>query len=335
MKVLACHLRDFDADTLIFLRQLGIKHVQFNTPTLPGEKTWSYSVLRNFKEKVESYGVDLVCIENVPIKFYDKVMLGLPGRDEQIDNYIKIIRNLGKLGISLFGYHFVPTFVWRTSFNAKTNNGARVSEFVLQDANTSENKIIYPARTDIEIPDEQTMWDNHLYFLEAILPEAKKSNVFLSLHPDDPPIPMVANVHRLFYKFENFKRFNDLINHPNWGLDLCLGCCSEMNGSESVHQFIEYFGPLGKIFYVHFRDVVGVIPDFKECFLGEGNFNPSKVLRHLRQVGFDGYITVDHTPIVQGDTQWGHRSRAFEMGKLQGMLDMMTYDDENTTLISK
>jgi len=326
MKILGCHLRDFDADTLIYLKQLGIDNVQYNTPTLPGEKTWSFETLKAFKEKVESYGVNLVCIENVPIRFYDKVMLGLPGRDEQIENYIDIIRSLGKLGISLFGYHFTPTFVWRSTFDAKTRGGARVSAFNEQEALLSGNKIQYAARLDVEIPDEQIMWDNHLYFMNAILPEAQKAGVHMALHPEDPPIPMVAKVHRVFYKFENFKKAEEVLNHPNWGLDLCLGCCSEMGGAESVHNFIEYFGPKRKIFYVHFRDVIGIVPDFKECFLGEGNFNPSKVLRHLKSVGFDGLITVDHTPIVIGDTPWGHRSRGFEMGRLQGMIDMMEFD---------
>ena len=34
----------------------------------------------------------LEAIENVPVHFYDKVMLGQPGRDEQMENYCATIR---------------------------------------------------------------------------------------------------------------------------------------------------------------------------------------------------------------------------------------------------
>ena len=48
-------------------------------------------------------------IENVPIHFYDKAMLGLEGRDEQIANYQATIRNMGEAGIPILGFHWMPT----------------------------------------------------------------------------------------------------------------------------------------------------------------------------------------------------------------------------------
>ena len=106
IKLLGCQLNTIDPETLIYFQQLGITDIQYNTPDIPGEKTWAFEDIKAYKEKTESYGVKLVCIENVPIRFYDKVMLGLPGRDEQIENYIGLIRSFGKLGITYFGYHF-------------------------------------------------------------------------------------------------------------------------------------------------------------------------------------------------------------------------------------
>ncbi len=41
---------------------------------------------------------------------------------------------------------------------------------------------------------------------------------------------------------------------------------------------IEFFGPKGRIFYVHFRDVQGTVPNFQECFIGEGNYDPAEVM---------------------------------------------------------
>ena len=56
----------------------------------------------------------LEALENVPRTFYDKAMLGLPGRDQQIENYQTTIRNMAKAGIPVLGYNWMPNGVWRT-----------------------------------------------------------------------------------------------------------------------------------------------------------------------------------------------------------------------------
>jgi len=79
---------------------------------------------------------------------------------------------------------------------------------------------------------------------------------------------------------------------------------SELAGSKTVNEVIDMFGPAGRIFYVHFRDVQGVVPTFRECFLGEGNFDPADVIR-------------------RGDTSsttYCSRGRAHAIGYLQGTL---------------
>jgi mannonate dehydratase len=93
-------------------------------------------------------------------------------------------------------------------------------------------------------------------------------------------------------------------------------------GAANVFEMIDYFGPLGKIFYVHFRDVQGSVPKFAECFLGDGNYDPAEVVLRLKQVGFNGFLLDDHVPFVIGDTPWGHRARGHAIGYMQGLLRM-------------
>ena len=325
IEIMACQLRSIDPSTLRFFKQLGVDNIQFNTPDIPGEYEWKLDDIVAYKRRVEEFDVKLVCIENVPIRFYDKVMLGLPGRDEQIENYIRLIHSFGKAEIPYLGFHFTPTFVWRTSYEETTRGGAKVSAFDMS-AVKDGNKVVYDARLDVTIPDEETAWANYTYFMKAIMPEAEKAGVKLALHPEDPPVEMVAGVKRLFINFDNFVKGAEIADSPNWGLDLCLGCVSEMpNGGGEVDRFIKHFGPRGQIFYVHFRDVIGHVPHFKECFLGEGNFDPSHVMTLLAESGFSGYICDDHVPIMDGDSEYGHRARAYEIGKMQGMLAMMEY----------
>ena len=54
-------------------------------------------------------------------------------------------------------------------------------------------------------------------------------------------------------------------------------------------EMIEYFGPKGRIFYVHFRDVKGSVPHFAECFIGEGNYNAAATMRLLKTERLHGF----------------------------------------------
>ncbi len=327
-------------DILRFAQQLGVASMQVNTPALPGLERWEYEDILALRLRCEEHGLRLEAIENVYTDFYDKAMLGLPGRDEQIENYCAIIRNVGRAGIPVLGYHFMPNDVWRTARSPIGRGGATVTSFDLAAVAAHPEEIMVaradrsgsddPFRTKGIIPaqgysiSENEMWANYEYFIKAVIPVAEEAGVTLALHPDDPPIPTLGGIARLFSNFANFKRAMELVDSPAWSLDLCLGCWSEMGGEAAVLEAIEYFGSRGKISYVHFRDVRGTVPDFAECFIGEGNFDPAKVIRALHRVGFDGFLLDDHVPFMADDTSYGHRGRAHAIGYMQGLLDMLT-----------
>ena len=78
-----------------------------------------------------------------------------------------------------------------------------------------------------------------------------------------------------------------------------------------------------KIVYVHFRDVQGTVPCFNECFINEGNLDTLAVMRTLKEVGFTGFMIDDHVPHMIGDSPWGHRGRAYAIGYLTALLDIV------------
>lgn len=334
MRIAIGQFSELTDENLNFARQLGVTGIQLNTPKLHGKQRWEYEDLLALRERCESYGLRLEALENVPIHFYNEVMVGGPRRDEQIEHYQTTIRNMGRAGIPILGYHFMANFVWRTSFQTVGRGGAHVSSFDLSAVNPDElgsvgNQVIEQNAALTQLVRHQTqrvitedeMWENYTYFMNAVIPVAEEAGVRLALHPDDPPVPMLGGVARLFYKTENFKRAMEIANSDAWGLDLCLGCCSEMEaGAYNVSEMIQTFGPLGKIFYVHFRDVQGTVPKFQECFLGEGNYDPAETMLLLKKSGFNGFLLDDHVPAIVGDTPWGHRARAHAIGYMQGLL---------------
>jgi mannonate dehydratase len=255
----------------------------------------------------------LEALENVPLKFYDQAMLGLSARDEQIENYQETIRNVGRAGIPILGYHWMPNSVWRTSRTTPARGGAQVTSFDLDLAQHA------PLSHGRAFPEDE-MWKNYEHFMKAVLPVAEEFDVKLALHPDDPPVESLGGVARLFRSFEGFRRgVLEVAPSPNHGLDFCMGCWSEMG--KGVIEPIEYFGSRGKIFYVHFRDVQGVVPKFQECFIGEGNVDVVDAMRALKNVGFTGFLIDDHVPHVVEDTDWGHRGRAHATGYMMGLLN--------------
>jgi mannonate dehydratase len=332
---------------LTFARQLGVRGIQLNTPDLPGDRRWELGDLVALRSRVESYGLRLEAIENIPNQFYENCMLGLPGRDEEIDNVAVTVRNMGRAGINVLGFHWMPTSVWRTDLAPLGRGGAIVSAFDLalaRDERYPDRVLV--ARRDrrvedqkdswsrgaffdvtVELDDDQ-MWSNFEYFTAALVPVAEDAGVRLALHPDDPPVPTLGGVARIFRSVDALKKAADRWPGPGFGIELCLGTVSEMGGEDTVLEAIRYFAPRDKIAYVHLRDVKGTVPSFVECFLGEGNYRPARVIRELHRWGYDGFILDDHTPAMVGDSPYGHRGRAFALGYIQGLIDMMELDDE-------
>ena len=319
MRIAAGQIVELTDDIAAFTKQMGICDVQFNffngSPHLSGNHRWEYMDLVRLRTRVEDAGLRLNAIENVPIKFYDKIMLGLPGREQQIEDMCATIANLGRARIPILGYHFIPTGVWRTSTTTAARGGAKVTSFdysVAQEAPLSFGRVY----------GDEELWGNYETFINAILPVAEEAGVTLALHPDDPPVPSLGGVARIMRNFDAFNRAMTIGNSPNHGLDFCVGSWSELDPVECLRG-LQHFCSQGKIVYVHFRDVLGTIPNFREAFIGEGNLNMFEVMGTLRKLGFSGFIIDDHVPTMTGDDGWCTKSRAFANGQMTTMLALL------------
>lgn len=336
------HVDEYDERVATFAHQLGLTGVQFHTPNvLPGEAGyWSLDELTELRRRCDADGLRIDGLENVPLAHIWKVHRGLPGRDEQIENYCTTLRNMAAVGIDLLGYNFLPTFVWRTDMAALGRGGAKVTSFDLSQVGAGNALATYrlsPSEPLTEPISAEQMWANHQYFLDAVLPVAEEVGVRLALHPDDPPVDVpLGGAARIFTTPASLVRAREQAGaSPAWAVDFCIGTVSEMGGEAAVNEVIDTLGPVGAIAYVHLRDVQGTVPSFTECFLGEGNVNVARVLRRLDSVGFDGFVIDDHVPAMIGDPDtwldtsseaYCSRARAHAIGYLQGVLNAIAPD---------
>src|SRR4051812_6728311 len=142
--------------------QIGVNDFVCRNPTHYGMDP--ISGLEVMKRRAEEFGLRMSVVEGyLPI---ERIVLGQDGRDAQIAELTAIIRQMGKSGVEVLCYNFMPFFDWtRTSFELPARGGAMTNGF---DAAQIGDKL---APSEARLSSEQ-MWANLEYFLRRIVPVA-------------------------------------------------------------------------------------------------------------------------------------------------------------------
>jgi mannonate dehydratase len=251
----------------------------------------------------------------IPIDFYREARLGRPGRDKEIDNVCRTIRAAGEEGVPMLEWRFWPDFFWDDRvgyYNVEGRGKGRLRAF---DHGRVKDAPPFPEIGEV---DEKEMWTRFLTFARPIVAAAEKAGVRLTMHPNDPPVPVMRGVARIFHHPDGLRRFLKEVPSKNSGITFCQGTIAEMG--VNVLEEIRSIGREGKIFLVHFRFVRGRVPRYTEVFIDEGDLDPLAAMRAYREVGFLGPFVSDHTPRVEGDSAWGHRGRSFSLGFMRALV---------------
>jgi mannonate dehydratase len=322
MRVIAGKFRELSQADLAFARQIGCAGVLVNKPDFDSAawvafldrhftaqagpraptRRWKALDLIQLRAAVEAHELRLEGIEGVPANLLDKVMLGLPGADEQIEDFKATLRAMGQAGMPVLGYNWIPDGVWRTAKAAHGRGGAPVTAYDHAEAVNISTSTLPPR-------DEAAMWANWERFITEVLPVAEASGVRLWLHPNDPPVPSLDGVARIFRDEASLARATTFADSEAHGICFCTGTLAQA-GSAAMMRALRRFARAGHVHYVHLRSVSGELPRFAEAFIDEGTVDAVAVIRELLDAGFDGFVIDDHVPRVVDDTVWGHRARA-------------------------
>jgi mannonate dehydratase len=317
MPKLSENLADCNPDTLRWLAQLGCKYVIFQGTDLvdPDKKGfWTAADVRPHKKNCEAAGLILESMM-IPIDFYRLCRLGQPGRDKEIENVCRTIRAAAEEGVPMMEWRFWPDFFWDERVGYYTvdgRGGAKLRAF-----DYSRVKDAGPFKEIGEVS-EKEMWERFLYFVKPIVACAEKANIKLTMHPNDPPVPNMRGVARIFHHTDGLRRFLKEVPSKNCGITFCQGTIAEMG--VDVLEEIRFFAKQEKIFLVHFRGVRGKVPKYVEVFLDEADLDMLQVMKTYKEAGYTGPMVSDHTPRVEGDTPWGHRGRTFSHGYMRGLV---------------
>jgi mannonate dehydratase len=291
-------------ENMLFLKQIGVKWVSL----APNQETANAEGFIKMKQQWEDGGFHVYNIgsgvgpsgslHNMP-----EVTLNLPGRDQKIEEYLNYIRYLGKAGIPYSTYAHMGNGIWRSG-RATLPRGYTGADCDTSSPNfrgTWAGKTYTEPLSHGRVFTKEEIWENYTYFIKKVVPVAEEAGVRIGIHPDDPPQPMLAGVPRcIFSNFEGYKRAIEIANSPNIGVCLCCGSWLEggtMTGADPV-TMIKHFGPMKKLFKIHFRNVSAPLPHFTETLIDDGYYDMSKIMQALVDVNFEGIVIPDHIPTV-------------------------------------
>ena len=304
------HWADVTPDNLNFFRAIGVDSLMVHLPERMGDGEDHTAELTQMREFVEQHGLELFVYHAHQIP-RDLIVHGKPGRDEQIDNWCKVLRAIGAAGVSTTTTTFYAISHFRTS-TTYGRGGISYSSFDYE-----EHMKDPPHFPDLAIGEEQ-LWENIEYFLQRVVPVAEEAGVKIALHPDDPPIPQpLGGAARIMVSIENFQRVFRLAASDAYGMLFCQGCVAEMG--EDIVEAIHAIGESGRIFFVHFRNIRGAPHKFQEVFLDEGDMDMVRAMEAYRDVGFNGPFMMDHTPGIPVDSR-GMASRAYSNGYIKALI---------------
>jgi mannonate dehydratase len=300
--------------------QIGITHAIVSTAsTLGGVPRNRYAAeLQKIKQNLNAAGLIFAGVESHPVPA-EKIKLGLPGRDEEIENYRAVIQALGQIGVPLLCYNWMAGIGWfRTRTDLPGRGGALLTEF---DNSAAEAQ----GMTEWGEVSEQRLWRNLEYFLKAVIPVAEQANVRMALHPDDPPLSPLRGIGRILTSAANFRRVLNLIPSPVNGITFCQANFKLMG--EDIAALAREWCSQNKIFFVHFRDVEGTREHFREVFHDNSPVDLAQMLRIYHKSGFEGPIRPDHAPTLDGEGNekpgYAIGGKILAIGYMKGAMDAL------------
>lgn len=331
-----------DAIDLEYIRQIpGVVGI-VGELIKPIGSVWPYDEILSLKNQVEQHGLSLEVIESV--KVHEDIKLGLDTKDRYIDAYLETIRNLGRAGIKVICYDFMPVFDWmRTQTDKKLQDGSSTLVYYKEDIEKCD-----PLEGDFALSDwevvytkeelrrllksyqelgEDGLWRNLDYFLQRVIPVAAESGVRMAMHPDDP-CWSIFGLPRIITCEENIDRMLAIVDSPYNALTLCSGSlgCSKHN---NVPQLIYKYASQGKIAFGHARNLK-LLEDgsFEESahFSKEGSLDMVAIMKAYHDAGYDGYIRPDHGRMIwgeKGNAGYGLYDRALGAMYLNGIWETL------------
>ncbi len=301
MKISASIPADVSEEYLQFLQQIGVNWVY----TWVTEDQANAEFISSLIEKAARYDIR---VDSVGYTGYGKspdIMLGTEKRDEKIAEFQRFIRLLGSLDVHTTIVTWEPNRVISTSMDGKVLSAIYQGEYeparTRGGAQTRIVDLTYVEKAPMShgrIYTKEEIWECFRYFADAMMPVCEEAGVRIALHPNDPPVDSLLGIATLIQCHQDYEKAFSVAGSEFLGMELCCGCWLEGGRDRfgDLEQSIAQFVKEERVCTVHFRNITAPLPLFKETFLDDGYQNMYLIMKALVKAGYNGSITLDHTP---------------------------------------
>ncbi|SDC21756.1 D-mannonate dehydratase [Pelagirhabdus alkalitolerans] len=340
-----------DKIPLNYIKQIpGMTGVVGGIFHIPAGEDWPEEDIDELVNKAKEANLELEVIESVNV--HDDIKLGLPSRDQYIENYKSTMRKLSKRGVKVICYNFMPIFDWTRSdlamplpdgstalsYERDKVEGIDPNELIDRISKESKGHAMpgwEPERlahiaTLFEQYDgmtEEGLFNNLVYFLEQVIPVAKECDIKMAIHPDDPPWS-VFNLPRIVKNEADINRILQAVDEPENGITLCSGSLGA-NRDNDLPQIFDQVIQRDRAPFIHIRNVThNEKGDFHEVDHREysGSVDVRKLISVLHQHDYKGYVRPDHGRMIWGEDSrpgYGLYDRALGAVYMQGIWDCL------------
>lgn len=290
-----------DPVSLQDIRQAGATDVVSALHHIPHGEVWPLEEILRRKKIIEDAGLVWSVVESVPV--HESIKTRSENCEHYLENYCKSLYNIGKAGISLVCYNFMPVLDWtRTQLAMDMPSGARalyfdwtdLAAFDLYELKREDAARSYPfplveqagqrwAEMSPErkqelseiilmgVPTEKSMTlegltssidryrsigktglrANLVYFLQSIQTTCENNGITMTIHPDDPPFPILG-LPRIVSGLEDLTFLTNAVKESFNGICLCTGSLGAGKDND-LPKIVSSVAD--RIHFVHLRNV--------------------------------------------------------------------------------
>ena len=345
-----------DPIPLRYIKQIpNMSGVVSSLMDMPAGALWPTERIRALKQEVNDAGLELEVIESVNI--HEDIKLGLPSRDEYIDNYRQTVARLGQAGVKVICYNFMPVFDWtRTDLAKPRFDGATVLAYdqsiidcitdpqafadrIQQGAGDFEMAGWEPERmaelkklfAQYASVSHEDLFRNLQYFLKAVIPVCEQYDVKLAIHPDDPPF-QVLGLPRIVTGEEDINWLLHAVDNPHNGLTFCAGSLSA-----GLHNNVPLLARMfaHRTHFVHLRST-NAFPNgnFIEASHLGGRAHVIELIRIFEKERPGVPMRVDHGRMMLDDAGKGYNpgysfhGRMMALAQIEGMMAVINEESK-------